>query len=309
MADELPRRIALTGATGYLGQFVLRELLARGVEVRALIRPGRNRSGLPKGAEWLTGDFADPEAARHLVAGCDGLVHSAYQHVPGRYRGGEGDDLGLYCRANLTGSLELFRLAREAGVSRAVFVSSRAVYGRRLQGMPLDENHPSWPDSHYGAYKAAVEAFLSSWGAEGWPVSAIRPTGIYGIVAPLARSKWHDLLAGILAGEAVRPVRAGTEVHGADVARAILLLLAAPAEEVAGRAFNCSDLWVTTRDLAEIANRLTGQALPLPAASQALPHEAMETAALRRLGARFGGRPLLEATIADMIERIGRRRC
>lgn len=304
MPNELPRRIALTGATGYLGQFVLRELLGQGAEVRALIRPGRDRSGLPDGAEWLTGDFADPDTARRLVAGCNGLVHGAYEHVPGRYRGGEGSDLGAYCRTNLMGSLELFRLAREAGIGRAVFVSSRAVYGRRIAGMPLSENHPAWPDSHYGAYKAAMEAFLSSWGAEGWSVSAIRPTGIYGIVAPLARSKWHDLLAGVLAGRPVDAVRAGTEVHGTDVARAILLLLSAPAGAVAGRAFNCSDLWVTTRDIAEMANRLTGRMLALPPRPEALPHEAMETASLRALGLTFGGRPLLEATVAEMLEGI-----
>lgn len=297
--------VAVTGATGYVGRFVVAELLARGAEVRALTRPGSDRGGFPGPVAWVEGDLRQPGALAALVAGSDAVVHAAFEHRPGRYRGGEGDDLDGFLAANLDGSLALMRLAREAGAGRFVFLSSRAVYGRRLPDRPLDEDHPALPDTHYGAYKAAVEAFISAWGlGDGWQACALRPTGVYGLTHPVERSKWHGLVAAVLDGRPWPEARGGTEVHGADVARAVWLLLTTP--DVAGRAYNCSDLYVTSRDVAEIAQRLTGARGPLPDQPSAPPAKVMETGRLRALGLEFGGRPLLERTVAGLVEAVRR---
>lgn len=296
-------RIAVTGATGYVGRFVVTGLQEEGHAVRALARAGADRGGFAPEPEWITGDLRDPAAVRALVEGADAVVHAAYQHVPGRYRGGEGDDLGGWLAANLTGGLDLMRAARAAGVGRFVLLSSRAVYGRRLPDRPLDEDHPAWPDSHYGALKEALEAFVASFAASGWTACALRPTGVYGRTWPLTRSKWHPLISTVLAGQPWPRPRAGTEVHGRDVAGAVLLLL--HADGVAGRAFNCSDLAVSDRDVARIVHGIVGDIGPLPEQRTVEPLGIMDCAALTALGMRFGGRPLLEATVAELVDAVG----
>jgi nucleoside-diphosphate-sugar epimerase len=101
-----------------------------------------------------------------------------------RGAGGHGD-ADPFFGINLTGSLQLFQAAFEAGVPRFVHISTCAVHDVILGDRPLDETHPLWPNSHYGAHKAALEAFVHSYGlGQGWPICALRPTGIYGLAQP-----------------------------------------------------------------------------------------------------------------------------
>jgi nucleoside-diphosphate-sugar epimerase len=91
----------------------------------------------------------------------------------------------------------------------------------------------SWATSHYGAHKAAIEQFVHSYGfGQGYPICALRPTGIYGVARPVASSKWFDLVEAVAHGQAVECRRGGKEVHAADVAKAVEILLSA--EGVAG---------------------------------------------------------------------------
>ena len=297
--------IAVTGAAGYVGRFVVAELQGGRHRVRAWARPGTDRGGFAGPVEWVEGDLGRPESFAPLLAGTDALVHAAYAHLPGRYRGGDGDDLDGYLSVNLGGSLRLLDAARQTGVQRCVFLSSRAVYGRRIESRVLDEDHPVLPDSNYGAYKAAVEAFVASFAADGWDVCALRPTGVYGLTHPVERSKWFELVRTAIDGEAWPRARGSTEVHGADVASAVALLL--EADGVAGRAFNCSDLYVTDRAVAEIVQGLTGSDGPLPDAPALPPANVMDCGALQALGSRFGGRALLERTVAELVEAVERR--
>jgi nucleoside-diphosphate-sugar epimerase len=295
-------RVAITGGTGYVGRYIIDALVAGGHDVRVLVRNKDKPLGLPKAVEVVSGGL-DPDADfRHLVDGANALVHAAYQHVAGRYRGGEGDDLAGFMRVNVGGSLALLAAAQRAGVERCVVFSSRAVYGRRPPGTRLTEDMGIAPDTHYGAAKAALEAFAASFARQdGWCVCALRPTGVYGLASPPGRSKWLGLVRSLLDGEDNVEARAGTEVHGADVARAAILLLQAPAGSVAGRAFNCSDLVVTTRDIAGHVARLAGRDVPLPPASDAGALNIMTCEGLTALGLTFSGQALLEKTIGDLI--------
>ena len=296
--------VAVTGATGTVGRFIVERLLQAGVRVRAWRREGSDLSGLPDTIEWVAGGLGMPHSAEHLVEGADMLVHAALQHVPGRYRGGEGDDLAEFLEANVGGSLTLLATARDAGVKRAVVVSSRAVFGASVTGM-VGDDHPVAPDTHYGAAKAALEAFVQSFGQEGWPVAALRPTGVYGIVRPIEKSKWFGLVGAVMQGEPV-PARSGTEVHGADVAEAVWRLLEVPLEAMTGRAFNCSDIVVSNREIVELVQELSGIRGPVP--EDAPPPEAiMRTEALAALGVKFGGRERFAETIAALIEASRKR--
>ena len=296
---------AVTGATGFVGRFVVERLIAEGVAVRAWRRPESDLRGLPSAIEWIEGDLDSPEAAEALVAGADMLVHSALDHVPGRYRRGEGEDVPHYLRSNVGGSLALLATARAAGVRRAVVMSSRAVFGAWPVEGRIGDDHPVRPDTLYGAAKAAVEAFVQSWGVEGWPIAALRPTGVYGTVVPHERSKWFDLVAEALAGKDL-PARAGSEVHGRDVAEAVWRLLTAEPGRVAGRMFNCSDIVVSSRDVVRLAHRAAGTGGPLPELSPP-PQNIMECPGLSELGVKFGGWPLLEETVSELVAAVRAR--
>jgi len=294
---------AVTGATGLVGRFIVERLVQEGVAVRAWRRPGSDIAGLPSAVEWIDGELGSPDSYDALLKGADMLVHAALHHQPGRYRGGEGDDLATFLRLNVGESLALLATARAAGVRRCVVLSSRAVFGGwRGSGRIPDEERPC-PDTMYGAAKVAVEGFVEGWGRrEGWAITALRPTGVYGVVVPSERSKWFDLVGRVLRGETIPP-RSGTEVHGRDVAEAVWRLLNAPAADVAGRMFNCSDIVVSARDLVRLTHRFAGTKGPLPEPSPD-PANIMDCLGLQRLGVSFGGWALLEETVAELVTSV-----
>jgi nucleoside-diphosphate-sugar epimerase len=293
--------VAVTGATGRVGQSIVQRLIEGGAQVRAWRRPSTDVGVLPGEVEWIAGDLSSPAAAAPLVEGADALVHAALDHVPGRYRSGEGDDLAGFIAANVGGSLALLETARNVGVTRCVVLSTRAVFGVPHVAEPIADEEPPRPDTHYGAAKAALEAFVRSWGlADGWAVSALRPTGVYGVIAPVERSKWFDIVTAALKGEAVA-ARTASEVHGRDVAESVWQLLTADPAAIAGGAFNCSDVVVSHRDIVALVQRIAGVSGPLPDAGPA-PKNLMRCDGLARLGVRFGGRPLFEETVAELVE-------
>src|SRR5437879_2183668 len=151
-------RVAITGATGFVGRYLVRRLSAAGHEPRCWYRAASDRSGFDGEAgavEWQPGELGDASATRALVRGADAVVHAAVQWQGPRNRGrGSHGAADVFFGVNLTGSLELFRAAFDAGVARFIFISTCAVHEVILDDRPLDETHPLWPSSHYGAHKA-----------------------------------------------------------------------------------------------------------------------------------------------------------
>jgi nucleoside-diphosphate-sugar epimerase len=291
--------VAITGATGYVGRFVIAELQRRGMPIRALTRAQSNRTGFDHPIDWITGDLRTPDTIRQLVDGADAVVHLAYEHVPGKYRSGEGDDLPTWLDANLNGSLRLLDAANQAGVKRFIFLSSRAVFSRTEAGLALDELHPVSPDTHYGAYKAAVEAFMQSYAHQGTMATcAIRATGIYGLTNPVKQSKWWELIQAVLHDQPITSNRGGTEVHGADVARVIATLLTRPMLDV--NLLHLSDLYVTTREIVRLARQFAQHPGDLPPESPPAKN-VMVSHYLDQLGIMLGGVPLLEKTVSQLV--------
>jgi nucleoside-diphosphate-sugar epimerase len=298
--------IAVTGATGFLGRYLIRHFATAGHRLRCWYRPQSDRSGLEDVAgavEWVPGILGDPAATAALVRGADAVVHSALQwQRSGGSRAELHADLPPFLEANLLGSLQLFQAAFAAGVPRFVFLSTCAVHEVILSDRPLDETHPLWPTSPYGAHKAALEKFVHSYGlGQGWPICALRPTGIYGLAHPPRASRWFELVGQVLRGEPVATARGGKEVHAADVARAAALLLTADAEKVRGQAFNCYDQYVAEEHVADLARDLSGSRSPIEHLNRGPKHQ-IETAKLRALGMTFGGEPLLRQTVAELVE-------
>jgi nucleoside-diphosphate-sugar epimerase len=298
-------KIAVTGASGFIGRYIVRQLVDLGHTCQCWYRPTSDRTGLEDVAtqiEWLPGDLGEAESAAALVANCDAVVHAALYHPGGGFMGGEGEDLLLFAEKNILGTLQLIEAARRAKVGRFVYLSTCAVHDKILDDRPLDEKHPAWPASHYGAHKAAVEKFVHSYGLGlKYPICALRPTGVYGVAHPIERSKWFDLVQSIRRGEPVTCQRGGKEVHAADVAKAAGILLTAP--EIAGEAFNCYDRYISQWDVAQIAKRISGSDSEI-LGGQTRPKNQIVTRKLRELGMTFGGGALLEATIAEMMKTV-----
>ena len=298
-------KIALTGATGFLGRYIVRWLAGAGHRLRCWFRPGSDRSGLDDVAgaiEWIKGGLGNSAAASDLVSGVDAVVHAAVEWQGPRNRGaGSHGGSDPFFGVNLTGSLQLFEAAFESEVSRFIFISSCAVHDMILDDRPLDEAHPLWPVSHYGAHKAALEAFVQSFGkGQCWPICALRPTGIYGLAHPPQASRWYDLVGQVVRGDRVETSRGGKEIHAADVARAVELLLGVEAKVIAGQAFNCYDMYVSEEHVARIAKELTGSASVISHLNRGPKHQ-IDTNKIRKLGMTFGGEKLLRRTVEELV--------
>lgn len=307
-------KIALTGATGFVGRYLTAELLAAGHEVRAWHRPGTSppslaTSGLGTNAaaladrqstiEWLPGRLGDGEASEGLVEGTDAVVHA------GLFRGGsdfmqvEADPVE-YFEINVIGSLRLLEAAARSGRSRFVFISSGAVHQRVVEDRPLDERHPLWPETLYGSYKASVETLIHTYGWSGTLNScSLRPTAIYGVDDPPRSSKWFDLIRAVAAGRRVEPRGGSKEVHVGDVAKAARLLVETD-EPIAGETFNCSDRMISRYEVAETARRISGSEAEIVGEPKSARHP-MDTSKLERLGMRFAGTERLEETVAELL--------
>lgn len=95
----------------------------------------------------------------------------------------------------MLGSLGLLEASRQAGVPQFLFVSSVSVYHQVLQDRPLDERHPTWPSTIYGAAKAAVESHLIAYRhTYGMNASAWRPAAVYGIPPDPRYAQWGELI-------------------------------------------------------------------------------------------------------------------
>ncbi len=267
-------RIALTGASGIVGGFVLSAARRAGHDVTVLDRSGG----------YCLGDAPD-------LGGHDALIHCAFAHAPGRYRGGEGDDPDGFVTANLDGTIRLFDAAARWGVRRVLFLSSRAVHDGQPAGVCLTDDLPARPTTLYGQVKARAEDHLHSLDLR---TTSIRATGIYG---PGPCHKWLGLFGDYLAGRQVAP-RAGTELHGDDLARAMLMLL--DRDDPPGTV-NASDMIVDRHDLLAAVRDATGCPHPMPPRADISAIRVLRCDALAAMGWTPGGWQRLRAEIPAML--------
>jgi dihydroflavonol-4-reductase len=141
-------KVFLTGATGFIGTHVARELARQGAQLRLLVRPTsnlRNLEGLA--AETVVGDLLQAEPLRTSIRGCDALMH-----VAADYRLWVRDPKTMYA-VNVDGTRSLLRIAREESVPRCVYTSSVATMGFKSDGTIVDETTPVSLANMVGHYK------------------------------------------------------------------------------------------------------------------------------------------------------------
>jgi dihydroflavonol-4-reductase len=167
-------KVFLTGATGFVGSHVARELDRRGAKIRLLVRPTSNLANLEGlAAETIVGDLLQPDSLRTSIRGCDALMH-----VAADYRLWVRDPKAMYS-ANVDGTRSLLRLAREEGVPRVVYTSSVATMGFKSDGTIVDETTPvSLADmiGHYKRSKFLAEQVAIEAAQSGQQVIILNPT-------------------------------------------------------------------------------------------------------------------------------------
>jgi UDP-glucose 4-epimerase len=170
-------RALVTGGAGFIGTHLVRRLSERGDEVVVIDNLRRAASPLPRpGVRFIEGDIRDLAALQQAAEGCDTVFHLAAQsNVLGALQ-----DIDYSFTTNVTGTFKVLQAASEAGARRAVFASSREVYGEQCV-VPVPENAPLTARNPYGASKAAGEAYCNAWPALApLECSVLRLANVYG---------------------------------------------------------------------------------------------------------------------------------
>ncbi|HUI85149.1 MAG TPA: hopanoid-associated sugar epimerase [Candidatus Binatia bacterium] len=164
----------VTGATGFLGTHVARQLLNRGAELRLLVRATSRLENIADlEAERITGDLRDPDSLRKGMSGCEFVFHVAADYrlwAPNRQE--------LY-DSNVEGTRNILAAARDSGVRRVIYTSSVATMGFGNNGRLTDEKSPVTLSNMIGDYKRSkfmAERLVIEAGRNGQNVVMVNPT-------------------------------------------------------------------------------------------------------------------------------------
>ena len=162
--------VALTGATGFIGRHLLKELPKRGYKIRVLLR--RPTMLPPEASSAVVGDLAAPRNMSDALAGVDAVIHSA-----GLAHGMSGLPEDDYRTINTEATVGLARAAARAGVRRFVFLSSIRAQSGHVASEVLTEDMEPRPTDAYGRSKLEAERGLADVNID-WV--ALRPVLVYG---------------------------------------------------------------------------------------------------------------------------------
>lgn len=255
-------RAFVTGATGLLGNNLVRALLAEGHAVRALVRSDEKARRLlaDTGAELVRGDMADVRAFAPALEGCDVVFHTAAYFRESYGRGNHWPHLEAI---NIRGTLVLAESARARGVRRFVDTSTAGIIGRKPDGSPGDEATPPAPIARRNLYfksKYAVAAGLRALAPRpGLDIVQVLPGWMFGPwdAAPTASGRFVlDFL-----GEGLPAIPPGgiSAVDARDVASG---MIRAAERGSPGQRYILGGAFVTLADVANALAQVTGLRAP-----------------------------------------------
>jgi nucleoside-diphosphate-sugar epimerase len=261
------RKVLVTGAGGFIGPKVVKALVDRGAEVRALLGPLNESVRLlaSPSIENCIADICDASEAERLTKGVDIVVHMA---GPSSVAASFADPTA-FARSHVLGTVTILEACRRNRVGRVVHISSAEVYGRPL-AEPVGEDHPVAPRSPYGAAKAAGEHFVRVLASAGHiPAIILRPFNVYGPGAA-PEGLFGTILKMARAGEAVTlqdlaPVRDFCYVG--DVADAIVKACVAKVDSI--ETINVgSGVGISVEQFASSVVRALGRDIPILQSSE-----------------------------------------
>ncbi len=168
------KKVFVTGATGFIGASLARELIGQGCHVRALVRPGsdkKNLSGLD--IEFCEGDLRNEDSLLHGLRGCDTLFHAAAD-----YRLWTRNPPDMYA-VNVEGTRSILKAALKGNLSKVVYTSSVGTLGNPGDGTPGTEETPvSFEDmvGHYKKSKFLAERVAEEFIGLGLPLVIVNPS-------------------------------------------------------------------------------------------------------------------------------------
>src|SRR5919197_3494722 len=257
--------VAVTGATGFLGRYIVDALLARGARVIGVVRnPGRVPALAARGVELRQADLAERERLARGFAGAQAVVSNAALFS---LRNRSWED---HHRANIQGTENVFGALADAGVRRVVHVSSVAVY--RVHRPCVGEDAPQLGagtrrtlTNAYSLSKAVSEQLAWRLAAQhGLELTVVRPCAIYGAFDPNFTGVFRRLVGfPVTVLPALSPLPL---VYAGDVAEAIARALERPV--AIGHAYNVTGdeatMWEFARAWREAGGRSALVQLPLP---------------------------------------------
>lgn len=204
------RRVLVTGATGFLGSHVVRNLIKREFEVGAIVRCQSDQYRLSDCLNYINlffGSLEDEESLKKVFIEFNPeiVIHCAAYGVDYRMQ----DIRSLY-KVNVAGTLSLLLIAADSGVKRFIHTGSCFEYGPK--NSPIREYDRIKPSEGYGVSKAASTMLVLQQGdALGLPVAVLRPFGMYGpyegthrFIPYLIVSLLEDQCVGLTMGNQIR---------------------------------------------------------------------------------------------------------
>lgn len=284
-------RVLLTGGTGFLGSEVARLLVERGDRVRAVVRDAARAEALGElGCELVEADLGDEAALFTACRGVQAVVHGASLCELGVCEDRRADLVDT----NVCGTERMLGAALAAGVQRAVYVSTVAVFGD-TGGRIADESWTRDPalawSSVYEETTAVAHGRAQEIAARGLPLVIVQPGAVYG---PGARSALSQVLERFLSGRLPLlpfPELGVTPVHRDDAAAGVLLALDSG---VPGESYVLGGAPVRTRELLSLLAEVSGRPAP-----STLPTSLLR--ALSPLGRYVGPRLGLPPNLRELI--------
>lgn len=226
---EGPRLIGVTGASGFMGKYIARYLVATGrYRLRALSRFAAEPENAREGIDWRRGDLTSPHDCEAFVHDLGAIIHLAHTNTPlSSHR-----DWAVDAALNIVPTLNLIEALRKGGrrVDLVFASSGGAMYELRADRSAFKESDPAHPNSPYGVAKLAIENYLRLAADQRWlRVAVLRIGNAYGTPLPPQRRQG-------LIGVAIHHVLRGEPVP------------------VYGDSRNVRD-WVHLEDVAEVVER------------------------------------------------------
>lgn len=262
-------KIAVTGATGFLGRYIVRSLIERGAHVIAVVRnPDRVPAFRARGVELRKADLSDVDALSAGFEGTDAVVSNAALLAFGS------ETKETLIEANVTGVQNVFNAMRRAGVSRAVHTSSASIYRPQKKHVYTEDDPIKDADdksnrfTHYSVSKACGER--EAWRlaeAHKIALTVMRPSGIYGA---FDENGFTDMFYKLMAWPiTIYPTHMRIpNVYAGDVAEAMCLAL--ENEVSIGRIYNMASqpgersYWDHYRAFVEAGGKGSKLLLPIP---------------------------------------------